>query len=86
MNNKGASIFVVFMFAMLLFAFGLAIASGLNSAVQSVRTTWGCTTNFTTMDYGNQVGCTVSDLYSPLFVAIIFGIAGSLIAIKIGGA
>ena len=82
-GKRGATIMVVAMFAFLLFFFGFSIASSLNSGVQSIRTNMACATNFTTMSYGNQVTCTITDLYSPLFVALILGIGGILIAIKV---
>lgn len=75
---------VVFMFAVLLFFFAFTIASSFTSAVQTVRTGMACTANFSIMDYGSKTVCVMSDLYSPIFIAIIIGVAGALIAIKIG--
>ena len=83
-DKKGASIMVVFMFAVLLFFFAFAIASSFTSAIQSVRTNMACATNFTIMDYGNKATCTITDLYAPLFISLIIGLGGTLVAIKLG--
>jgi len=82
-NKRGASVFVVLMFVMLLIFFAIAIASALNTGVQAPRTNMNCETNFTNLDYGSKIVCKVTDLYSPLFVALIIGIGGTLIAIKL---
>ena len=82
-NNKGASVGVVLMFALLLFFFGIALASPMNTAVQTVRTNLNCSGNFTNLDYGNKGVCAMSDLYSPLFIAILLGLGGTLIGIKL---
>lgn len=83
MNKRGTSLMVVLMFAVLLYFFGLAIGSPLNSVVQNARTSMACSTNFANLDFGTQATCTMTDLYSPFFVAIIFGLGGVLIGVKL---
>ena len=78
---------VAFMFVVLLIIFAFAIASSFNYGVQANRNSMGCnsTANFTSMDYGHKVTCTITDLYSPFYIALILGIAGTIIAIKLNG-
>jgi hypothetical protein len=77
--NKRGSIGYAVMFAVLLFFFALAIGTAMNSSVQGVRVSMGCTKIFSTLDFGSQATCTMMDIYSPFFVAIIFGLIGMII-------
>lgn len=78
MNKRGSMGYAI-MLGILLFFFGLAIAPSLNSIIQGVRASEGCTTVFSTLDFGTQATCTMQDIYSSFYVAVIFGLIGMII-------
>lgn len=77
-NKKGFTLIYAMMLGVILFFFGLAIASPLKDVTQSVMgdSALNCSTTDNTW---NKAICTEIDLFLPLFVGLLFGLAGFII-------
>ena len=80
MNKKGFTMLYALMMGVLCFILGLALAPALSDTTASVMS--GSQLNCANATISNQdkAVCTQVDLYLPLFTALLFGIAGFIIA------
>jgi ABC-type sugar transport system substrate-binding protein len=83
MNKRGTSFFLILMLAVIFFLLGLALASPLNAVVQESRTTAALNCTNSSIDSYKKGACVITDLYSPYFVGILFGIAGAILGARI---
>jgi len=83
MNKNGSSFFLVLMLAVIFFVLGLALSTPLNQVVQESRTSALMNCTNTSIDSYQKGACIITDLYSPYFVGILFGIAGAILGAKI---
>lgn len=78
MNKRGSVMLVWFMVGIMFFVFGLAIASPLGTTTKQSMDDPMLNCSTTTDDQTKAV-CTQIDLYQPLYVGLMFGLAGLLI-------
>ena len=81
MKKKAQLGFFSLMMAIVFFALGLALAPALNDVIQddNVRGVDGYDCANESLDYQYEVYCTQTDLISPFFIGIVFGLAGMLL-------
>lgn len=80
MNKRGFAFLYAMMIGILLFFFGMAIAPALNDTAIEVmgESQLNCSNPDLTTPY--QVVCTQVDFFMPLFIGLVFGIAGFVIS------
>lgn len=81
MNDKGGSVMLFsLMLCVTIIVLALAFAPGIKSAVDSAMTSMSCSTETDIYILG---ACIVVDLFNPYFIAILFGIAATVLGAKI---
>lgn len=97
MNKRGISVIVTLMIAVTIIILGLALAPALNEINLGIRGENNTLLNNNNGDLGRSPGlnclsnssdfdegaCIVSDLYNPLFIAVLLGLAGVIIGAKV---
>lgn len=81
-NKKGTSIFLLLMLGMVCFVLGLALAKPTKDVVSESMLQLNCSTDYltnTTITHQNRAYCTAMDMFNPLVVGVIFGLAGILL-------
>lgn len=76
LNKKGFAFLYALMLGTLLFILGMALAPAIVEIVGEQMTSLSCST--ATNDWIKSA-CVQIDLYAPVFVALIFGLAGTII-------
>jgi hypothetical protein len=79
-NKKGLTFFLVLMLSITFFVLGLALSVPLTEMVNEKFTEQGCAAATDSFIKG---GCVLMDLMTPLFIGVVFGVAGALIGAKV---
>ena len=82
MNKKGTTIFFMLMVGIIFFLLGLALAAGLQDTTTDSLSQLNCTSNYLTNDSVtdvNKANCTAMDMQMPLYVGVLFGLAGMIL-------
>ncbi len=82
MNKKGIAVFIYFMMGVLFFVLGLALAPALTENSDEVREDLDCSNE--SISNQNKAICYQVDVISPVFIGVIFGIAGIAITRIVG--
>lgn len=77
LNKKATTAFFLLMMGIVFFLLGLALANPIKEVAGDSRTELNCTN--TTISNQNKAVCTQFDLYQPVYVGLLFGLAGVLI-------
>lgn len=79
MNKKGTTIFISFMLGVVCFLLGLSLATPLKQVIDDSRAEGqlNCTT---VTAYQDKANCYVVDMFLPLIVGTLFGIAGFILS------
>jgi uncharacterized membrane protein len=82
MNKKGSTALVMLMMGILFFILGLALAPALKDVTGESRSTaeLNCTDPAVLANQQSHAVCTQIDMFQPLLIGILFGLAGLLIA------
>lgn len=81
MNKKAqVNIFIVLMLGIICFVLGMALAPVLNTVVSEAMNSDQLNCTDTSISQMKHAVCTQTDMFTPLFSGLIFGIAGLLIA------
>lgn len=80
-NKKGSAAFVMLMLGIVFFVLGLALAPALKDVVTDSRSTaeLNCTDPAVLANQQSHAICTQIDIFQPLFIGLLFGLAGLLI-------
>ena len=79
MNKKGFAILVSLMLAVVFFILGMALAPALKDTTQEAMDSYMLNCSSTSITQTTQAVCTSIDMFLPLFVGLIFGVAGALV-------
>lgn len=82
MNKQGSSMFLTLMLGIVCFVLGLALANPVQETVTESMLNLNCTSNYMfndTVSNQDKAVCTQMDMFIPLTVGTIFGIAGILV-------
>lgn len=80
MNKIGGfTLFISLMLGILFFVIGLAIAPALNDTINQARLDPSINCTNSSISNQNKAICTQMDIMPPVFIGVIFGLAGMLI-------
>lgn len=80
MNKKGAAVFVVLMIGIICFVLGMALAPPLKIVLEESMNQDELNCSNPSISQMKHAVCTQIDMFLPLFVGLLFGLAGMLIA------
>lgn len=80
LNKRGTSFFLVFMLGIVCFILGMALTYPIVQTVQDGQQQMNCST---ATDYQTKANCTSVDMFIPLLIGTLFGLAGMLIGGKL---
>lgn len=81
MNKRGqGTIFFIFMMGIIFFLMGMALANPLKEVLDEARGVDGLDCSNVSISNEYKAYCTSVDIFLPLFVGTLFGLAGVLIS------
>lgn len=82
MNKKGSAAFVMLMLGIVFFVLGMALAPSLKEVTTDSRSTaeLNCSDPTVLANQQSHAICTQIDIFQPLWIGIMFGLAGLLLA------
>ena len=79
MNNKGQTVFISIVFAIMIFMIGMITVNFLKPEITTARTGLDCS-NTSGISDGNKLMCLYIGVTLPLFIWTILSIAGGILA------
>lgn len=79
MNKNGSTIFIILMMGVLLFILGLAMAKPLGEVINEAREDPLLDCRNSTISDQNKAVCTEIDMMQPMYIGVMFGLAGMLL-------
>jgi len=79
-NKKGSTVLFSLMLAVLFFVIGLALAAPLQEVSQQAMDDQQLNCSNSTISDQNKAICTSIDIIPPVFIGILFGLAGLLLS------
>jgi hypothetical protein len=86
MNNRGQTIFFSLMIGIVLFFLGINLAHPLSDVIKDARTQTNSSAGVevalncsTATEYQDKANCVIVDLFLPLFIGTLFGLAGFIL-------
>ena len=77
MNNRGQTLFISIMVAMMIFAVGVIAINFITPEIDTARTSLDCS-NASISD-GSKVSCLLTDITIPYFIVMVISLAGGFI-------
>lgn len=79
MRGKQGAFFLALMLGVTFFLLALALSAPLNDVVQEARTSSELNCTNTSIEDVKKGTCVLTDVYTPYFAGILFGLAGAVL-------